>query len=265
MLFTLTLLMASLPLALGIYFLADSSALQEWLTPGETARSMSWTVAATGAMAMALTATFKAKRAWAGFGALSVTMWLSASLLVYPRIDAARSGRAIMESAGSVLGHGELALAGWKEQFLLQWSRPAVHFGYRRDDGVEARDAAAWLSQQPGYRLLLPAAMLEPCFDKSQVTELGLAHRQHWFLAADAAVLPACRIDAAESPANVVFYDPAQPRRSVGTAVRTARQPQATAQSAATFPPWLVRADRRFRQLRLNTPCNTDCRGYRDW
>lgn len=268
MLFTLTLLMASLPLALGIYFLADPSALQKWLAPGETARSMSWTIAATGATAMALAMIFKAQRAWAGFGALSVTVWLSMSLIVYPRIDAARSGRAIMESTESALGLGEsLALAGWKEQFLLQWDRPAVHFGYRRDDGEEGRDAAAWLSQQPGYRLLMPGAMLEPCFDKSQLTWLGPAHRQHWFLASDAAVLPTCRIDAAASPAGVMYYDPAQPRRntSAASAVRTARQPQATAQSAATFPPWLARADRRFRQLLLNTPCNTDCGDYRGW
>jgi hypothetical protein len=65
--------------------------------------------------------------------------------------------------------------------------------------------------------------MLEPCFDKSQLTWLGPAHRRHWFLASHAAVLPTCRNDAVESPANVVFYDPAKPRRSVGTAVRTAR------------------------------------------
>jgi hypothetical protein len=193
MLFTLALLLASLPLAIGIYFLADPSALQKWLAPGEPARSMSWTIAAiaaAGGAAMALTVSFKAKRAWASFGALSVVMWLTVSLLVYPRIDAARSGRAIMASARSALGPGQsLALAGWKEQFLLQWNRPAVHFGYRRDNDEEGRDAAAWLSQQPGYRLLLPAAMLEPCFDKSQVAELGLAHRRQWFLASDAAVL----------------------------------------------------------------------------
>ena len=236
-LFTLALLLASLTIAAAVYSLADLSVLQRWLEDAEAAKSLSWTILAAGVAAMALIVMLKAKRAAAGFAALSVTMWLTSSLLVSPRIDAMRSGRAIMDSAGLALQSGEsLALAGWKEQFLLQWNRPVVHFGYRRDDGEEARDAAAWLSQETGRRLLLPGAMLDPCFDTTQLMELGLGHRQHWFLASNVSVLPQCRMDAADMPANVVHYDASKPRRNGNAAVRNARQPPAMARSATRSP-----------------------------
>ena len=235
-LFTLALLLASLTIATGIYALTDLSVLQRWIDDDEAAKSLSWTIVAAGVFSMSLIVTLKAKRAAAGFAALSITMWLTSSLVVSPRIDPMRSGWAIMNSAGLALQSDEsLALAGWKEQFLLQWHRPAVHFGYRRDDGGEARDAAAWLSQAAGRRLLLPGAMLDPCFDATQVIELGFAHRQHWFLASNASVLPQCR-DTGDIPANIVHYDPAKPGKA-NAAVRSARQPRAMARSATRFPP----------------------------
>jgi 4-amino-4-deoxy-L-arabinose transferase-like glycosyltransferase len=223
-LFVLALLLASLPIAVGGYGLANPSALQQWLEDGETVRSLSWVIVATGVVALALVVTLKARRAPAGFAAVTVTMWLSLSFLVYPRVDAVRSGRAIIRTAGALLEAGEsLGLAGWKEQFLLQWNRPAVHFGYRRNDGEEAHDAAAWLSQEPGRRLLLPGALRNPCFDTTQLAELGFAHRRHWFLASSVSVLPRCRIDAAGIPANVVHYDPAEPRRNADAVIKSAR------------------------------------------
>ena len=86
-----------------------------------------------------------------------------------------------------------LGLADWKEQFLLQWDAPAVHFGYRRrDDNGEMRDAAAWLSSETKNRLLLSGEMIAPCFDPALLIELGLAHRQQWYLARHASVVTAC-------------------------------------------------------------------------
>ena len=80
-----------------------------------------------------------------------------------------------------------------EEQFLLQWDAPAVHFGYRRrDDNGEIHDAAAWLSSETSNRLLLSGEMISPCFNPALLIELGLAHRQQWYLARQSSVLPAC-------------------------------------------------------------------------
>jgi 4-amino-4-deoxy-L-arabinose transferase-like glycosyltransferase len=244
MLFVLTFLVAALLTAGGSYGALDPSVLQPWLEDRGIARSLSWTVAATGITCVALTVILTARQAVAGYAALSVTIWLSLSILVYPQLDAVRSGRTIMQSAAAALRASEspkeaLGLAGWKEQFLLQWNRPAVHFGYRRTDGNEVYDAAAWLSQRSDRRLLLPGAMLETCFNRTQLEELGFAHRQRWFLASSPSVLPDCRVDAAQTPANVIHYDPAR-QPGVGgngdAAIRSARRPRATAQQAARSP-----------------------------
>ena len=141
-----------------------------------------------------------------GYAATMAVLWIGVSLLVYPRIDATRSGEAIVEAAARSLAPDQsLAFAGWKEQFLLQWNRPAVHFGYRRHDaGSESRDAAGWLSASPDHRLLLPQRMIEPCFDGSRLLPLGTAHRQQWLLADQSAVQPECRA----AVTRAVFYDP---------------------------------------------------------
>ncbi|MDZ7768121.1 MAG: hypothetical protein U5K38_03080 [Woeseiaceae bacterium] len=105
-----------------------------------------------------------------------------------------------------------LGFAGWKEQFLLQWDHPAVHFGYRRKSpSGESRDAARWVSGDDDHRLVLRGDMVEPCFDPERLKALGLAHRDYWFLAAGTAVLPACRA-ASGAAVSVIVYDPSGPR-----------------------------------------------------
>lgn len=129
-----------------------------------------------------------------------------------------------------------LAYAVYREDpvFIVgQSTGPAVHFGYRRRDGNAAYDAAAWLSQREERRLLLPGAMLETCFEPTQLQELGFAHRQRWFLASNASVLPGCRMDAAQTPSNVIHYHPARHPGDGGNgdaAIRSARRPRETAQ-----------------------------------
>src|SRR5690606_11668005 len=103
-------------------------------------------------------------------------------------------------------------------------NRPAVHFGYRRDDdAAEARDAAAWLSAHPDYRLVLPEDMIEPCFEGEGLRFLAAAHRRRWLLADPADVADECRGNGAASAA--VHYVPGgtHPAAMPGEAVRTAR------------------------------------------
>jgi 4-amino-4-deoxy-L-arabinose transferase-like glycosyltransferase len=238
MVFGLALMLAAIVIAGGLQTLVQPAALREWLADPALAGSLSWIMIDTGIAAMALALVFRPQRAAAGFGAVMATLWLSVSLLVYPRLDATRSGQAIIEAAEAALGpHDTLGFAGWKEQLLLQWNRPAVHFGYRRDDHEgESHDAAAWLSEAPGHRLLLPDILIDACYDRSRLTDLGFAHRHRWFLAAATAVLPRCRTAVTTLSENRIHYEPSRPRNSPPAAVRTATQPPEKARPAARFP-----------------------------
>ncbi|HLU04922.1 MAG TPA: glycosyltransferase family 39 protein, partial [Woeseiaceae bacterium] len=194
-LFALGLSLPLLMVVAGVYALAEPGFLQAKFAAPEMARSLAFSIAAIGLAGTAAVLAFRPRRAAFGYAAIMAIIWSGVSLLVYPRIDATRSGEAIIEAAARVLGPDEsLGFAGWKEQFLLQWNRPAVHFGYRRNDAEgEIRDAAGWLSASPDHRLLLPQRMIEPCFDGSHLLPLGTAHRQQWLLADQSAVLPECR------------------------------------------------------------------------
>ncbi len=228
MLYGVALLFALLVLATGVDTLVDPLELRKWLFDPRQARPLSWVVVGMGLAAASCLLFFRTRRAVAGYASTLLTIWLGASLLVYPRIDATRSGAGIIHTATSALGPGEsLGFAGWKAQFLLQWNRPAVHFGYRRsDDEAESREAAAWLSQAAGYRLLLPEALVEPCFDRSQVLPLGIAHRERWLLAKPSSVVPGCAARPATAEARLFRYEP----------IRSATARQATERSAASFP-----------------------------
>jgi 4-amino-4-deoxy-L-arabinose transferase-like glycosyltransferase len=210
--FALALLLASLAFVAGLYGLAEPSMIERAL-PGPSADALARVLIVIGLAALAAAAACRARRAALGYAATLAVLWLGLSLLVYPLIDAARSGRAIIDAAEQALAPGEsLAFAGWKEQLLLQWNRPAVHFGYRRnDDAAEVRDAAAWLVLHPDHRLLLPQRMAESCFERSRAIALGRAHRKEWLLASVDAVLPACRGDADAAEVNAVLYEPSRP------------------------------------------------------
>ncbi len=233
MLYTLAILLPLLLAAAGVAKLVEPGILREYLAQPEYAKTLSWIVTGIGLFAIVVAAAFGRRRAAPAFAGVMACLWIAVPVLVYPLIDATSSGGAIVNAAAASLRPGQtLGFAGWKEQLLLQWDRPAVHFGYRRGSvSNESRDAARWVSSADDHRLVLREDMVEPCFDPGQLEELGLAHRDHWFLAAAPAVLPACRA-AAGDDVPVIVYDPSFQRDSEGE-FRSARQPRATAQSAA--------------------------------
>jgi 4-amino-4-deoxy-L-arabinose transferase-like glycosyltransferase len=206
--FALALFLPLLLVATGTYALAEPEFLQNFTAPNAL-RLLAFSIAAIGSAGTVTVLAFRARKAASAYASMTVIAWIGISLLVYPRIDAMRSGEAIVEAAARVVDSDEmLGFAGWKEQFLLQWNRPAVHFGYRRNDGDgEIRDAAGWLSASPDHRLVLPQRMMDPCFDGSRLLPLGTAHRQQWLIADQNAVLPACRA----AVAGAVLYDPSRP------------------------------------------------------
>ena len=151
-------------------------------------------ITAIGLVSLLVVVFTKVQKAPTGFAAIMALLWTGVYVLVYPQINDVRSGRVVINAVRTHMTHSEtLGFADWKEQFLLQWDAPAVHFGYRRrDDNGEVRDAAAWLSSETDRRLLLSGEMITPCFDRALLIGLGLAHRQQWYLAAQSSVLPAC-------------------------------------------------------------------------
>lgn len=233
MLLTLAVVLSLLPVAAGIATLAEPQRLREFLAdPGDAGR-LSWLAIGIGTAALGVIASFGVRRAAPAFAGAIACFWILGPLLVYPLIDSTRSGRAIVEAAEALLQPGQvLGFAGWKEQLLLQWDGPAVHFGYRRQNRTrEGRDAARWLAGDADHRLLLREDMVEPCFDRPDLESLGLAHRHYWYLAAAPAVVPACRAAPGEAR-MAILYEPAGGSGRDGR-IRNARRSPATARSAA--------------------------------
>jgi len=130
-------------------------------------------------------AIFRLKDAWLAYGATLAVSLLTVGFLVYPRIDAERSGRGFMarvEQASA--GAPELGLVSAKEQYLLELRRPSFNFGHARwrEKEREADDAAAWLAAKPGRMLLVDHKTRDLCFKATQAVEMGRANRARWFL-----------------------------------------------------------------------------------
>lgn len=128
---------------------------------------------------------FRQRDGWLAYAGSFAGILVTIGLVVYPRIDNVRSGRALMaklEQASA--GIEELGLASAKEQYLLQIRRPVVNFGHARwrEREDEAADAAVWLAQRPGRALFVERRTREACFAEAEALDLGAANRGHWFL-----------------------------------------------------------------------------------
>jgi len=149
-------------------------------------------------------------------GALAVSF----SWAIVPRIDPVRSGRAFMQRVLAAVPAGEtLGLVAYKEQFLLHLDRPTVNFGHRRwrSGDAETADAARWLAAAPDRVLLVPDALLAPCYaETARIQPMGVSAGERWSLvsgAPDAACVArgdASRVIAYPAPAYVALR-PAPP------------------------------------------------------
>ena len=135
-----------------------------------------------GAVPVAL---LRVRDGWLAYAGVLAAVFVTVGVVVYPRIDAVRSGREFMERVEQAsAGFTELGLVSAKEQYLLELRRPSVNFGHARwrEREDEAADAAAWLAERPGRALLVERRTREACFSQAQAVELGRANRQKWFL-----------------------------------------------------------------------------------
>ena len=178
------------------------------------------------AIGLLMTATVlfcRCRRILVGFASAMVIFWVGMSMLVAPSLDATRSGRGLVSKIESQVGP-EIAMGfvGWPEQFLLQWDRPVVHFGYRRNDQeAETIDAARWLLASPDRRILLPEKLLQPCFEPNSAVAIGRAHRRNWMIADRESLSGACADQTSKPPDLVVSYSRPEFRQSTGE-LRTA-------------------------------------------
>ena len=104
---------------------------------------------------------------------------------VNPLINEVRSGAKFMRRVEALApADRELGLVGYREQYLLQLTRPVVNFGHRRwrEPDREAEDAAAWLAADSTRLLLVDEWALKWCFGTATVHEAGIANRLRWFL-----------------------------------------------------------------------------------
>jgi hypothetical protein len=120
--------------------------------------------------------------------ALLVTLWVGILVQgwwINPLLDESRSFRHFMQQVQVAVGpERELGLVNYREQFLLQATRPVVNFGHRRwrEGWQEPRDAALWLNAAQGRVLLVEEGLLRECFASSPRRLVGHASRQAWYL-----------------------------------------------------------------------------------
>jgi hypothetical protein len=134
--------------------------------------------------------TCRVRDAWLAWTGTLASVLIVTGLMVYPRVDSVRSGRAFMHAvASATAGSSEVGFLGIREQFALQLARPLVHFGRDswRDRGQEAADAALWLAADDSRALVADANARAACFAEARATPLGRWHRLDWFLLQGAA------------------------------------------------------------------------------
>jgi len=165
-------------------------------------------LAVAGALMLAMTlAAGPARGAVACAGAVAVVM-LVTGFWINPAIDGERSSRLfVREVERRAADISELGLVAYKEQYLLQSTRPTFNFGHARWREAEAEmsDAAAWLEAAPGRGLLVDEDNLERCFSPEAAIAVGAANRQRWYLV----TVPARReCVVGGDPAVARYYDP---------------------------------------------------------
>lgn len=195
-------------IAVAMYALMNPHVIEAWATDGITTLKAGSALLGVGLLMAITILIFRRRQVLAGYATAMVVFWLGLSMLVAPSLDATRSGRALVHRIESSIMPGtEMGFVGWPEQFLLQWDKPVVHFGYRRGDrDAETIDAARWLMASPDRSIVLPESWLQPCFDPDAAIAIGRAHRRNWMIADRESLSASCLDRASGAPELAVSY-----------------------------------------------------------
>jgi 4-amino-4-deoxy-L-arabinose transferase-like glycosyltransferase len=141
-----------------------------------------WAGAAVAVLALAV---FRLRRGALAFAVTLAGAWLLQGWWVNPMLDAQRSGRAFMQAVEAAAPPDrELGLLAYREQFLLQSTRPTVNFGHARwrEGLAEPHDAARWLNERPGRVLLVKEGHRAACFARAPARRVGQSAGETWYL-----------------------------------------------------------------------------------
>jgi 4-amino-4-deoxy-L-arabinose transferase-like glycosyltransferase len=130
-------------------------------------------------------AVFRVRDAWLGWLGVLAVVLLTTGFMIYPRLDAVRSGKGFARAVESLTGDvPEVGFVDLREQFALQLKRPIVYFGRGRwlDRSREAADAALWLAADSRRALVVDEQAREMCFARLPARSIGEWHREDWFL-----------------------------------------------------------------------------------
>lgn len=153
-----------------------------------------WVVAA----ALVTGTLFRRTRSFHWLSAILLATWLAYRLLAPPLVNDLRSSRGLLQEVNLRIGpQGELGLAGWREQTLLQARmqralEPAL-FGLGTPTEDEWQAAINWLQDRPARWLLFPDREVPACLDTTRAENVGVYHRSNWLLASTSALTPACQ------------------------------------------------------------------------
>lgn len=148
------------------------------------------------------------RRGFVAWGLVLFEAVLLASFVVNPAINSVRSGAGMVTKVMQMTPPDRpLGLVSYKEQHLLELTRPVTTFGHARwrEREQEFADAALWLSQDSDRMLLVTQTALIQCFQKAKTREVGFANRDRWFLV-EGEVNPDCI--AKGSATAAIPYDP---------------------------------------------------------
>lgn len=180
---------------------AGAAAYLHWRPPAELATRLDGFEGSVAAIPLVFAvlglvtlAALRPRRGFVALGTFLIGVWPLLGLVVWPQLDAARSGRLIMERAYAALpSDGELGLVAQKETLLLHARGPTTNFGHRRvDEDQERFDAARWLAAGARRYLIIRADARDPCFSRSPTASLGFAHSIEWELVPHSAADPDC-------------------------------------------------------------------------
>lgn len=181
--FGLAVALAGLAAAGAVYFALDARAAARVVRDFDV--QPVWPLALVAVLAAVPPALLRVRDGWLAYAGTFAAVLLAIGFVVYPRIDAVRTGRAFMERVEqAAAGVPELGIASAKEQYLLTLRRPSVNFGHARwrEFEAEAADAAAWLAARPGRAVLMERDTRDACFSRADAVDLGRANRRNWYL-----------------------------------------------------------------------------------
>jgi 4-amino-4-deoxy-L-arabinose transferase-like glycosyltransferase len=212
--FGLAVLLAALAALGAAYFAFDAGAAERIVRDFGIHPVLPLVVAAVAAAIPV--AWLRPRDGWLAYAGALVAMLVTIGVLINPRIDRMRSGRAFMSRVEQASRDvTELGLVGFREQYLLQLRRPSVNFGHARwrERAAEAADAAAWLAARPGRALLVESEARDACFGAAPAVELGRANRAQWTLVSG---VPDAACVARGDRSRALLYSPPDARLDTG-------------------------------------------------